>query len=77
VFENQDVPNEENVKIIAIKLKNHASIWREQLKMKLACKGKQKKNQNLGENGERVGKEVSTRKVFARGISSTAQLCSS
>jgi hypothetical protein len=34
VFEYQDVPEEEKVNIIVIKLKKHASIWWEQLKMK-------------------------------------------
>jgi hypothetical protein len=42
VFEYQDVPEEEKVKIVAIKLKKHASIWWEKLKMKRAREGKQK-----------------------------------
>jgi hypothetical protein len=42
VFEYQDVLEEEKVKIVAIKLKKHASIWWEQLKMKRAREGKQK-----------------------------------
>jgi Retrotransposon gag protein len=42
VFEYQDVLEEEKVKIIVIKLRKHASIWWEQLKMKRAREGKQK-----------------------------------
>jgi Retrotransposon gag protein len=42
VFEYQDVPEKEKVKIVAIKLKKHASIWWEQLKMKRAREDKQK-----------------------------------
>ena len=42
VFDYQDVPEEEKVKIVAIKLKKHASIWWEQLKMKRAREGKSK-----------------------------------
>jgi hypothetical protein len=42
VFGYEDVPEEEKVKIVVIKLKKHASIWWEQLKMKRAREGKQK-----------------------------------
>jgi Retrotransposon gag protein len=42
VFEYHDVLEEEKVKIIAIKLKKHAYIWWERLKMKRAREGKQK-----------------------------------
>jgi Retrotransposon gag protein/Zinc knuckle len=42
VFEYQYVPEKENVKIVAIKLKKYTSIWWEQLKMKRAREGKQK-----------------------------------
>jgi hypothetical protein len=75
VFEYQDVLEEEKVKIVAIKLKKHASIWWEQLKMKRAREGKQK-NQNLGKNGERVAEEISAGRVLTRGLSSTSWFCS-
>ena len=42
VFDYQDVSEEEKVKIVAIKLKKHASIWWEQLKMRRAREGKSK-----------------------------------
>jgi hypothetical protein len=39
VSEYEDIPEEEKMKIIAIKLKKHASIWWEQLKMKRTHEG--------------------------------------
>jgi hypothetical protein len=42
VFEYKEVPEEKKVKIIAVKLKKHASIWWENLKKKREREGKRK-----------------------------------
>jgi len=42
VFEYKEVPEEKKVKIVAAKLKKHASIWWENLKRKRKCEGKSK-----------------------------------
>ena len=42
VFEFKDVPDEQKVKIVTIKLKKHASIWWENLKKKRAREGRSK-----------------------------------
>lgn len=40
IFEYEDVPEHYKVKLVAIKLKKHASIWWEQLKVRRAREGK-------------------------------------
>ena len=42
VFDFKDIPDEQKVKLVAIKLKKHASIWWENLKKKRAREGKSK-----------------------------------
>jgi len=42
VFEYKEVPEEQKVKIVAVKLKKQASIWWENLKRKRKCEGKSK-----------------------------------
>ena len=42
VFDYKDVSDGQKVKLVAIKLKKHASIWWEQLKNQRACEGKRK-----------------------------------
>jgi len=42
VFEYKEVPEEQKVKIVAAKLKKHASIWWENLKRKHKCEGRSK-----------------------------------
>jgi len=42
VFEYKEVPEEQKVKIVAVKLKKHALIWWENLKRKRKCEGKSK-----------------------------------
>nr|GFD29162.1 reverse transcriptase [Tanacetum cinerariifolium] len=42
IFDYQDVPEDVKVKIVAIKLKRHASVWWEQLKLRRARENKYK-----------------------------------
>jgi len=42
VFEYKEVPKEQKVKIVVVKLKKHASIWWQNLKRKRNCEGKSK-----------------------------------
>ncbi|KAL3532845.1 hypothetical protein ACH5RR_006366 [Cinchona calisaya] len=41
VFNHKNIPKYKKVKIVAIKLKKHASIWWENLKRRRDCEGKQ------------------------------------
>lgn len=42
IFEYHDIRDDQKVKLVPIKLKKHASIWRENLKRRREREGKQK-----------------------------------